>query len=145
MSKRKPPVSAGTFYEGQDVTITARVTDDAGNVLVPGDIASFTVDVYDITADPRTESPVYEYSSSTSSEILFATLQKGGRWSSDTIGYNLLYRLAKSVIAPFKFQGEHDYRVELWLESEASPSSSENTGSIPVIVELSFKSTLKKG
>lgn len=138
-------IAHGTFFEGQDVTITARVTDDAGNPLVPGDVASYEVAIYDLTNDPRAESPVYEFTSSTSSEVLFATLQKDGRWSSDTTGYNFRYIFKHVDMAPFKFRGSTTYRAEIWLQSEASPSSSENTGAIPVMVDLRIQPSLKKG
>ena len=140
----KTQVPAGSFFEGQDITVRARVTDDASSVLVSGDIASYTVDLYDLTADPRAESPVYEYSSSTSSEVVFDTLQKDGGWSGDSTGYNFKYVLKHEDMAPYKLQGSHLYRLEVWLQSEATPSTSANTGAIPVIVDLKIVASLKK-
>lgn len=134
----------GTFWEGQDFDLVARVVDPTGLVLVPGDVASYSVDIYDLTADPRGEAPIYESTSSTSSEVLFATLQTGGRWTSDALGYNFLYRLKLDTIAPATLEGSHIYRIEVWLESSASPPSGDNTGAIPVIAEIKVSPSLKK-
>ncbi len=133
----------GTAVEGRDIDITARVVDPLGAVLVPGDIASYTVDIYDLSESPRDESPVYEFSSSTSSEVIKSSLVTDGRWSADALGYNFIYRLKHSTISPLILKGGRVYRVEVWLTSDASPTN-DPTGDIPVLVELNVLSTFTK-
>lgn len=134
---------SGSFYQGVDFEILARVPDPVGVVLVPGDIASYTVDIYDVTEGDGQDSPVFSLSSSTSSEVLFAALQTDGRWTADSLGYNFKYLVDVSALLPVVLKGGRRYRVEIWMTSEASPTN-DPTGDIPVIAEVTLIPTIKK-
>ena len=136
-------IITGSFYQGQDIEILARTTDPVGAVLVPGDIDSYTVDIYDVTEGRGQSSPVYTLSSSTSSEVIFAALQTDGRWTADGEGYNFLYRVQAATILPVVLKGSRRYRVEVWLTSEASPTN-DPTGDIPVVSEFDLLPSLRK-
>jgi hypothetical protein len=133
----------GKFYQGQDIEILARIPDPAGTVLVPGDIASYTVDIYDVTEGRGQSSPVYSLSSSISTEVITASLQKDGRWVADKEGYNFLYRVEPETLLPVVLKGSRRYRVEVWLTAAAVPINVP-TGAIPVMSEFDLLPSLRK-
>jgi hypothetical protein len=120
----------GTVIEGREAHIAARVVNRVGTVLVPADVASYTLDIYDLSASTRDEYPVYEFASSSSSTLIQPTLVVDKYWSADDVGYNFLYPLAPP--SPLPLLAGHVYRVEVWLTA-TGPQPLDT----PVFIELS--------
>jgi hypothetical protein len=101
------------------------------------------VDIYDVTEGRGQSSPVYSLSSSVSTEVIAASLQKDGRWFADKEGYNFLYRVNPETLLPVVLKGSRRYRVEVWLTAAAVPINVP-TGDIPVMSEFDLLPSLKK-
>lgn len=103
----------GNVFKNASATFLARVLDANGNPLAPSSInsASVTVTALD-SSNPNNETAITGFTAVTltPSAILFASLQIGGLWDADSIGYNFAHTLDVSSGQAFATAGLF-YRV----------------------------------
>jgi hypothetical protein len=112
------------------IALVARVKKSDGTYLLPTDATTIRVDLYDLADEfsqpqlsstgtiipPTVRTPVDDtgtpitdgsaYDSPAASEVVFSTLQTDGRWTLDSTGYNVCYKIATPL-------QDHIYEVRI--------------------------------
>jgi hypothetical protein len=72
------------IMQGNPCTVLARVIGGDGNAITSADIATVAWTVYDVDAQQQTDT-----GSPDVDDCIYDTLQTDGRWTTDSIGFNL--------------------------------------------------------
>jgi hypothetical protein len=78
--------------QSNPTSFLARVQDQSGNLITQASATAITVTVWNVETSTQTDT----FSPSVSSTI-YNTLQTDGRWTTDSIGYNLAINLDSSA------------------------------------------------
>jgi hypothetical protein len=103
------------IFEGKDIWTLARVTGADRVALLQAGVTSIDLDVYDLTSETP-ETSIYTESSISVASTIFDTLQTGGMWDDDDIGYNFSHRSGNSN---FTQEGGHTYQFEYELTTSS--------------------------
>lgn len=97
-------IKRGVIVQGSAVTLLDRIQDDTGNYPAPSDISEITASVVDLDTDLTTGSVT-----TTGTDAIQSSLQKGNGWVKDTIGWNSKIDLDGSLFP----EGNRTYQVEI--------------------------------
>lgn len=129
-------VVVGEVPEQQDIVSLARVVGPDNSTIVQSQANGsppWSLDVYNLASSATPGVPVYSFTGSAASEVLFNSLQLDGYWSVDRIGYNFRHQLAQST---FTQAGGSKYRLEYVLNTSL-------WGPIRLFFELTVRSAQK--
>ena len=120
-------VIRGEFVEGQNFKIMARVSWLTNSLIVPADVGTCSLAVFDLSSSEPTAAI---YSSNISTPIIALTSTSG--WTVDGTGYNFSYVVVDGTIFPSNSAvGGHRYRFEF-----AVPASAGTNGTAYIIAEM---------
>jgi len=102
----------GVVFQNATAAFLARVLDYDGQPVTPSQIASVEYTVAEHLDDMTETTPIDGHTAVAlnPSDVLFATLQKGGLWDVDDVGYNFRHVIDVSQAPAFPTAGSH-YRI----------------------------------
>lgn len=125
-------VIRGEFTEGQNFKIMARVSWLTNALIVPADVGTCSLAVFDLSA---TDPTAAIYTSNIATPIISLTTTAG--WTVDQTGHNFAFTIQDSVVFPSNSAvGGHRYRLEF-----AIPAASGTNGTAYVIAEMTCLSS----
>ncbi|MGD9644437.1 MAG: hypothetical protein AB7U73_01920 [Pirellulales bacterium] len=103
-------IERDTVFVGTSPVFLGRIKGDAGEYLTQVDVASISCQVFNAATGVQVANP-----SIAVGDVIFDTLQTGGPWTKDAVGYNFRHTMPTSVFATAGLV----YRVE-YLLTQAS-------------------------
>lgn len=128
MPNREFIIETEELLEGKNIWTKARVLGEDNVPLLQADVTDYSLQVFDLNSD-ASETPVYQFSSTSASSVVFNTLQLDSSWTKDDVGYNFKHEVAYDAWAQ---QGGHTYVLEYELETDDGP--------VPIIHRVGIKS-----
>jgi len=97
----------GVVFQNATAAFLARVLDYDGQPVTPSQIASVEYTVAEHLDDMTETTPIDGHTAVAlnPSDVLFATLQKGGLWDVDDVGYNFRHVMTSRRPRPFPQRG----------------------------------------
>jgi len=93
----------GTAYKNGSAVLLARVVDGAGDVIQQSDVDDIQYSVFELDPcrpDTLTVVAGHEGVSLDVSDVIFDTLQTGGLWTVDAVGYNFRHEMTSARMRP---------------------------------------------
>ena len=107
----------GRVFKNASASLYARIVDGSGELIVPDDIASLSYTVFEITPELPDDLEAVEGHDEEvlNPEVVFyETLQTGGAWNLDEVGYNFRHDIDVTTHEAFPHAGvEYQVRYEM--------------------------------